>query len=141
MRTQAEAIVAEQTSRNRYQQQPFPLPPREIELTVRLEMPEGTGADVGIDADFDPPPPSTWEDALQQRLHRGVHGGLANVGAPLPEGGIGVHILQVRILPPLESTAAVDDVQRLGETLEALTAATVSALWTGVITLGSPSAP
>ncbi len=136
----AEAIVAEQTSRNRYQQRP-PLPPREIELTVRLEMPEGTGADVGIDADFDPPPPSTWEDSLQQRLYQGVHSGLASAGAPLPGGGIGVHIVQIRILPPLESVADADDVQRLGETLEALTAATVSALWTGVITLGSPPAP
>ncbi len=137
---QAEAIVAEQTSRNRYQQ-PFPLPPREIELTVRLEMPEETGADVGIDAVFDPPPPPTWEDSLQQRLYQGVQSGLANVGAPLPEGGIGVHLINIRILPPLESVAGTDDVQRLGETLEALTAATVSALWTGVITLGSPSEP
>jgi hypothetical protein len=104
-------------------------------------MPDGTGADVGIDADFDPAPPPTWEDTLQQRLYQGVHGGLANVGVPLPEGGIGVHILQVRILPPVESTTADDDMQRLGETLEALTAATVSALWTGVITLGSSSVP
>src|SRR4051812_30914570 len=137
---QAEAIVAEQTSRNRYQQ-PFPLPPREIELTVRIEMPEGTGADVGIDADFEPPPPSTWEDSLQQRLYQGVHGGLANVGAPLPEGGIGVQLINIRILPPLENVAGADDVQRFGETLEALTAATVSALWTGVINLGSPTDP
>src|SRR3954468_24409147 len=96
----AEAIVAEQTSRNRYQQ-PFPLPPREIELTVRLEMPEGTGANVGIDAAFDPLPPSTWEDSLHERLYQGVHSGLAIVGAPLPAGGIAVHIIKIRISPPL----------------------------------------
>jgi hypothetical protein len=135
----AEAIVAEQTSRNRYQQ-PFPLPPREIELTVRLEMPEGTGADVGIDAAAFLPP-STWEDSLHRRLYQGVHSGLAIVGAPLSAGGIALHNIKIRISPPLESVAEDDDVQRLGETLEALTAATVSALWTGVITLGSPSVP
>ncbi|MGH2615960.1 MAG: hypothetical protein ACRDJC_12020, partial [Thermomicrobiales bacterium] len=77
---QTQAIVAEQTSHNRYQQ-PAPLPPREIELTVRLEIPEETGADVGINPSFDTPLPSEWDDTLTQRLYQGVHGGLASVGA------------------------------------------------------------
>ncbi len=137
---QTQAFVAEQTSRNRYRQ-PAPLPPREIELTVRLEIPEEDGADVGIKPSFDPPLPSEWDDALQQRLSFGVHGGLASVGASLPEGGIGVHITHLRVSPPVVSESTSEDVRRLGDVLEALTAATVAALWAGVISLGAPSPP
>ena len=136
---QTQAMVAEQTSRNRYWQ-PVPLLPREIELTVRLEIPEETGADVGIDPRFDPPFPPAWEDALHQRLYAGVHDGLASVGTPLPAEGIGVHITRLRVSPPLEPDSNPDDVRRLGDTLEALTAATVAALWTGLISLGGSSA-
>lgn len=137
---QTQAIVAEQTSRNRYQQ-PAPLPPREIELTLRLEIPEEDGADVGINSSFDPPLPPEWDDPLQQRLYQGVHGGLASVEAPLPDGGIGVYITHLRIFPPLETGSSSDEIRRLGNTLESLTAATVAALWTGVIRLGAPAAP
>lgn len=137
---QTRTISAEQTSRNRYWQL-APLPPREIELTVRLEIPEESGADVGITPSFDPPLPAAWEDTIQQRLYQGVHGGLANVGAPLPDGGVGVHITRLRLTPPLNTDSSADDVRRLGDMLEALTAATVAALWTGLISLGAPTAP
>jgi hypothetical protein len=96
---------------------------------------------VGINPSFDPPLAPQWEDALHQRLYLGVHGGLATVGAPLPEAGIGVHITRLRISPPLTTTGSSDDVRRLGDTLEALTAATVAALWSGVISLGTSPAP
>lgn len=137
---QTQMIVAEQTSRNRYWP-PDPLPTREIELTVRLEIPEESGAEVGITPSFEPPLPSRWEDTLQQRLFQGVHGGLAHVGMPLPEVGIGVRITQLRVSPPLQAESSFDDVSRLGDTLEALTASTVAALWAGVISLGALSAP
>ena len=137
---QTHAIVAEQTSRNRYRR-PAPLPPREIELTVRLEIPEETGVDVGINSNFIPPLPPQWEDALQQRLSIGVHGGLASVGEPLPDGGIGVSITRLRVFPPLETDSSSDDIRRLGDALEALTAATVAALWAGSMSLGATSAP
>lgn len=136
---QTQVVVAEQTSLNRYRR-PAPLPPREIELTVRLEIPEETGVDIGINPSFSPPLPPQWEDTLQQRLYLGVHGGLARVGEPLPDGGIGVSITRLRVAPPLESDSGIDDVRRLGDALEALTAATVAALWVGAMSLGVTSA-
>ena len=136
---QPRVIVAEQTSRNRYAQ-PGSMPPREIEMTIRLMVPEDEGADVGISAEFVPGVPEQWEDGLSQRLYRGVHGGLARVGSPLPAGGIEVRISKVRVFPQLSTDSDQDDVRRVGETLEALTAATVSALWSGLIHLGSLSA-
>lgn len=137
---QTQALVAEQTSRNRYQR-PAPLPPREIELTVRLEIPEEDGADVGIDSTFVNALPSEWDDTLHQRLYQGVHSGLASVLAPFPAGGIGVQITHLRFLPPLETRPSAHDVQRLGDALEALTAATVAALWNGIISLSVPATP
>jgi hypothetical protein len=135
-----QAIVAEQTSRNRYHR-PAPLPPREIELTVRLDIPEGTGANVGIVSSLDPPLPSRWADTLHQRLYLGVHGGLASAGAPLPEDGIGIRIAEPRLLPDLDAESDPVDVQRLGDLLEALTEATVTGLWAGVVSLGASAAP
>jgi hypothetical protein len=134
----AQTVVAEQTSRNRYWQ-PAPLPPREIEMTVRLEIPEEAGADVGVNPRFAPSLPPAWEDALHQRLYAGVHGGLATVGAALPAGGLGVSITRLHVSPPLNCDGSPDDIRRLGDTLEALTAATVAALWTGLLSLGAPS--
>jgi hypothetical protein len=136
---QPRVIVAEQTSRNRYAR-PGSMPPREIEMTVRLAVPEDEGADVDIRAEFVPSLPERWEVGLFQRLYSGVHGGLANVGSPLPDGGIEVAITQVRVSPQLSAESDQDDVRRVGETLEALTAATVGALWSGLIHLGSLSA-
>lgn len=137
---QTQAVAAEQTSRSSYQR-PAPMPPREIELTVRLEIPEQHGGDVGIYSKFADPLPPAWDDPLHQRLYDGVHGGLANVDAPFPEGGIGVHITHLRFNPPLESTPKAHDVQRLGDAFEALTAATIASLWNGIISLGAPALP
>jgi len=137
---QTQAIVAEQSSRNRYQR-PAPMPPQEIELTVRLEIPEEDGADVGIHSTFAHPLPPEWDDSLHQRLYQGVHSGLASVEAPFPDEGIGVKITHLRFLPPLEARPNANDVRSLGDALEALTAATVAALWNGIISLGVPATP
>jgi hypothetical protein len=131
-------LIAEQSGRSRFWLRPRQ-PPREIELTVRLEMPEETGADVGISPSFEAPLPLAWKQVLHDRLYAGVYGGLASVGAPLPDEGIGIRITQLRLSPPVESDTSPDEIRRLGETLEALTAATVAALWSGVISL-RPSA-
>jgi hypothetical protein len=135
---QTQVIVAEQTSRNRYLR-PAPLPPQEIEMTVRLELPEETAADLGITPSFEPRLPAPWEDTLHQRLFDGVHGGFASTGAALPAGGLGVYITRLRFSPPLDVATSEEDVRRLGDTLEALAAATVSSLWLGVLTLGARS--
>lgn len=137
---QTQAIAAEQTSRNVYQR-PAPMPPWEIELTVRLEIPEQDEGDVGISSMFAHPLPPAWDDPLHQRLYQGVHSGLATVDAPFPDGGIGVHITHLRFFPPLESIPNENDVQRLGDALEALTAATITSLWNGIVSLGAPAIP
>jgi hypothetical protein len=111
---QTQTIAAEQSSRSAYQRQ-TPMPPREIERSVRLEIPK--------------------ED------YEGVHSGLANVDAPFPAGGIGVHLTHLRFFPSLEFTPNESDVQRLGDALGALTAATVASLWNGIISLGAPALP
>jgi len=136
---QSREIVAEQTSRNRYSR-PGALPPREIEMTVRLIVPDEDGADVSITADFAPTLPARWEDRLYERLYSGVQGGLAGVGSSLPVGGIHVEISSIRVSPQVEDDSDTDDVGRLGDTLEALTTATVGGLWSGLIRLGSLSA-
>lgn len=137
---QTQIVAAEQTSRSSYPR-PAPLPPREIELTVRLEIPEEDGGDVGIYPSFAQSLPSAWDDPLHQRLYQGVHGGLAHVDAPFPEGGIGVHVTHLRFFPALESEPTANDVQRLGDALEALTAAAIASLWNGIISLGAPALP
>ena len=137
---QTQAIVAEQTSRTTYGR-PSHFPSREIELTVRLEIPEATGADVGIDSSFEPRLSHIWEDALHQRIYRGVHNGLANVEAQLPEHGIGVRITKLQISPLPHVNSVSDDIQRLGDALEALTESIVAALWAGILSFGTTSAP
>jgi hypothetical protein len=137
---QTQVIVAEQTSRSRYQRT-TPMPSWEIGLTLRLEIPDDDGADVGIYSKFADALPSEWDDMLHQRLYQGVHGGLAGVEAPLPDGGIGVYITQLRFHPPLELRTNTNDVRRLGDALEALTAATVAALWNGIIIFDAPVTP
>jgi hypothetical protein len=133
------AFIAEQTSRNRYSRV-APLPPREIELTLRLEIPEESGADVSTTPDLDLPLPTSWEETVHQRLYAGVHGGIARGGAPLPAGGIGVHITRLRVTPLFDGEDNPNERRRLGETLEALTASTVAALWAGLISHGAPTA-
>ena len=135
---QSRSIIAEQTSRNRYWFSAS-LAPREIELTVRLEIPEKEGVDVGISPSFTPPLPPAWVDSLMQRLYVGVHSGIASVGMPLPTGGIGVEVTQVRVLPPLGANISIDDAGELSNALEALTASSVAALWTGINSLRAPS--
>jgi hypothetical protein len=137
---QTQTIAAEQSSRSSYQRQ-TPMPPREIERSVRLEIPKEDGGDVGIYSNFAPSLPTAWDDALYQRLYEGVHSGLANVDAPFPAGGIGVHLTHLRFFPSLEFTPNESDVQRLGDALGALTAATVACLWNGIISLGAPALP
>jgi hypothetical protein len=97
-------------------------------MTVRLVIPEEEGADVGITAEFVPDVPTQWEDRLYERLYRGVHSGLAGVSSRLPARGIEVEITRVRVSPQLEIESDSEDVRHLGDTLEALTAATVSGL-------------
>jgi hypothetical protein len=134
----SQKIVAEQASRTRYIQA-APLPTREIEMIVRLLIPERDGADVGINADFSQGIPEQWQDALLQRLYRGVHAGLAHAGAPLPPGGIEAQITHVRVSSPLSPESDEEDVRRLGKTLENPTAATIAGLWQSVVLLGVPS--
>ena len=131
-------IVAEQTSRNVYIQSPA-FAAREIELTVRLAIPEESGADVGINPTFEATLPPEWEDTLTQRLYQGVHGGLASVDAPLPEGGVSISITHLSLSPPVRGESTSGEVRQLGDVLEALTASTVAALWAGVIGLSAPS--
>ena len=133
-------VTAEQTATNRYWLQGT-VSDREIQLTVRLQIPEQDGADVGVSALFGPVLPEPWEEVLHQRLYAGVHGGLAAVDAPLPSGGIGVQIMHLIVVPPIEPGSDEDEVQRLGDTLEALAAGTVSSLWTGLIRLSAPDSP
>ncbi len=131
---QAQAVIAEQTASTSYSRR-FPLPPRQIEMTVRLEIPEEDGADVGIQPFFTRDTPKRWEgwdDLVHQRLYDGVHAGLALVDAPLPDGGIGLKITRLRVSPSLASDTDEGDVQRLTDTLETLVASTVAALWTGL---------
>lgn len=136
---QRQAVAAEQTSRSRYWQSAS-LPPREIELTVRLLIPEDEGADVGIRFSGVPSLPPAWDDLLFQRLSAGVHRGLASVGTPLPTEGIGIDITHLAMLPRLDAGNDTDDVDSLGDALEALTAATVAALWSGLMSLAAASA-
>jgi len=135
---QTQVIAAEQASTNRYWQPP-PLPPREIELTIRLQIPEGDGADVGIRPSFALELPEPWEDMLHQRLYEGVHAGLASVGTPIPDGGIGVHITRLHLSPPVTSDTGAVEVRRIGDALAALAASTVAALWAGLMSLDGVS--
>ena len=137
---QTQVIVAEQTSRSRYPRT-TPVSSRVIELTVRLEIPDDDQADVGIYSRFAEPLPPKWDDTLHQRLYHGVHSGLASVEAPFPDGGIGVYITHLRFHPRLETRTSANEVQRLGAILEALTAATVAALWNGIISFDAPAMP
>lgn len=137
---QTQTIVAEQTSHNLFLQDPL-APPREIELTVRLEIPEETGADVGITPRFDTELLSDWQDALTQRLYQGVHGGLASIEAPLPMGGIGIYITYLRLSPPVREESTSSEIRQLGDALEALMASTVAALWAGAMSFDASITP
>lgn len=132
--------AAEQTASSRFWTDGS-MPDREIQITVRLQVPEEDGADVGIRPRFEPPLPPPWADALHQRLYAGVHGGPARVEAPLPTGGIGVLVTHLVIVPSLQRGGDDHELQRLGDTLEALMAGTVASLWTGLNRLLGPFAP
>lgn len=129
---QAQAIVAEQTASTSYSRR-FPLPPRQIDMTVRLEIPEEDGADVGIQPIFTLDIPKRWDDLVHQRLYDGVHAGLARVDAPLSDGRIGVSITWLLVSPSLAPDSDEDDVRQVADTLETLVASTVAALWTGLM--------
>ena len=141
---QAQATVAEQTTRSWYRR-PAPLSPRAIEMTIRIQVPEDDGADVGIYPGFRPVFPDPYADELYKRLYDGVHAGLASVDSPFPAGGVGVFITHLRLSPSLtvdgDDNGDDDEVGRLGDTLEAIAASTVAALWRGTINLGAPHVP
>lgn len=130
---------AEQAATSRYWSAESALE-REIRMTVRLQVPEEDGVGVGISAGFEPALPPPWEDVLHQRLNVGVHGGLATVGTALPDGGVGVRITRLVVIPPIEAGSDADEIRRLGDTLEALAAATVASLWIGLRSLNEPLA-
>ena len=136
---QAQATVAAPTTRSWYRR-PAPLSPRAIEMTIRIQAPEDDGADVGIYPGFRPVFPDPYADELYKRLYDGVHAGLASVESPFLIGGVGVFITRVLVSPPLAVDGDDDEVDRLGNTLEAIAASTVAALWRGTINLGAPIA-
>ena len=123
-------IVAEQATRSRYWRSDAS-PSREIRLTARLEIPGEEGVDVATSLVFEPLA-SPWDEQIDQHLYDGVHAGLASVGGALPADGIRVLITALHIMPGLAPESSEGEVRSVGETVHALAAATVSALWTGL---------
>lgn len=123
-------MVAEQTTHSRYWASPS-LPAREIDLVARVETGRDAETDVDTELLYDPLP-AAWDDAIARELFAGVHAGLAAVGAPLPAGGVRVRISELRISPPLAGDPSPTELRSVGETVRAIAAATVEALWTGL---------
>ncbi|MDP9363472.1 MAG: hypothetical protein M3Q10_04445 [Chloroflexota bacterium] len=123
-------MIAEQASRSRF----WPiaaLPGREVELDVRLETPGEPGVDVDILL-LDEPLPAAWDEAVVRHLYEGVHAGLAAAGRPLPDGGVRVSITKLRVEPTLAGDPDPEEVDRLADTVRAIVASTVDALWAGL---------
>jgi hypothetical protein len=123
-------LIAEQVTRSRF----WPvaaLPGREVELDVRLETPGEPGVDVDIVL-LDEPLPAAWDEAVVGHLYDGVHAGLAAAGCPLPEGGVRVSITRLRVEPAPTDHPLPEEVDRLADTLRAIVASTVDALWAGL---------
>jgi hypothetical protein len=124
-------MLAEQTTLSRYRSS-APLPEREIEITIRLEMPAQDEADVSITIGFELPLSPPWDDRVVQQLYEGVHAGLAAAGLPLPPEGLAVQVSALRVAPPLGIDAGNDEASQVGDTVRALAAATVELLRNGL---------
>ncbi len=95
-------------------------------------MADDPDADVDTVLILEPPLPPPWDDHVHRQLYDGVHAGLAGAGQPLPTGGVRVLITKLRIDPPLDPATSPTEIHSVADTIRALAAATVGALWTGL---------
>lgn len=124
-------MVAEQVSTSRYWSATMTAP-REIRLTVRLESPGEEGVNVATTLSFMPPISEPWGEAIDRLLYAGVHDGLGSAARPLPAQGITVSVTELVLEPPLDAATDPLVADRVGETIRAMTAAAVGALWSGL---------
>lgn len=124
-------LVAEQTTTSRFWRS-VSSHPRELGLTVRLEIPSDEEVDLDIRIDLPPTLSDARADRISRHLYAGVHQGFGRHGGALPAGGIVVHISNLTFEPPLAHNGRNADVRRWGETLESMVAGVVEGLWGGL---------
>lgn len=108
------------------------LPGLEVQIALRLEIPGDSGASVAINLPFEISIPWEARDLLNQYLYDGVHGGLALVDLPLPDGGILVTVSALGLTPPLNESTSEQDLHRIGKLLQRQIMHSVAMLWEGL---------
>ncbi|MBI3967118.1 MAG: hypothetical protein HY329_15895 [Chloroflexi bacterium] len=110
-------MIAEQMTTSRFWAGGAVSPIR-IDLALRLEIPaQDPFVHVAVDLVYEPQTAGSLEERLQQHLYDGVHAGIAAIGFPVPDGGIGARISSFQIAPPPDSDLS----QSAAEQLAALT--------------------
>ena len=95
--------------------------PLEITMTMRMSMPGDPYADISTGLLFQPEFPEHREDVLHRRLYDGVHEGIAYLGLPLPAEHLAVDIMELQIVPAVDTIEAEADIQHLASILGGLT--------------------
>lgn len=123
-------MVAEQTTHSRYWSSAA-RPPREIDVSARIETPGEPGVDVDTVLAYQPLPEG-WDEVIARHVYEAVHAALAAAARPLPDDGLRVLISDLRIAPAPGRDADPAEVTAVAETVRAIVAATVESLWAGL---------
>jgi hypothetical protein len=135
-------MIAEQSSRTVFLLD-ADKPAAEIEITVRMEIPQSSpvaGGDVSTWLRYEPEVPEQLQDELHRALYNGVHAGLATIDAPLPQGGIAVEVSRLVVkTPELDTLSAASAIGQVAGNLHTLVTYTVASLWQGLSTWSDTS--
>src|SRR5689334_20757182 len=101
----------------------------EIQLTVQIE--DKSDVDVSVYLQYEPELPEALQDRLHRRIYDGAHEGISTTipWSLLSHEGITVRVLQLSISPQPETFFLDNEIDSLGNILEAQMRGIVSGLW------------
>lgn len=116
-------------------------PEFDVRMTIRMSVPGDPDADITTGLLFKPEFPDHQQEILHRRLYDGVYEGLADVALPLPSAHLVVDIVELQIVPALDTLESAEHLQHLGDILGGLTREIVANLWRGIAPSAATESP
>ena len=90
-------------------------------MTMRMSMPGDPYADISTALRFQPEFPEHREDVLHRRLYDSVYEGVSYIDRPFPAEHLAVDIIELQIVPAVDTIEAEADIQHLANILGGVT--------------------